>query len=568
MIEARFVLKLAGAAALLLWGVHMVQTGVLRAYGGRLQAMLGEALRRPWRAILAGLGVTAILQSSTATALMVGSFAAAGIVALLPALATMLGANIGTALIVQLLSFDTAWLSPALILGGVVAFRGAGRTRTRDLARVAIGLGLMLLSLSLLGETLRPIEASPLLVTLLQGLADAPLINLLSAAKSWPLFWSIAAIIAWAAHSSVAGVLFVASLAAGGAVGPETALAMVLGANLGTAFNPLLAARGGNGGLARLRLPLGNVLNRALGCALGLALLPQAGAALAALDSTPARLVANAHLGFNLATALLAWPLLAPLAWLLKRLLPEPPPDADPAAPRYLDPSALETPSVALANATREALRISDALARMLAASARAFLVQDREAPRIVARQDDVVDRLHHHVHAYLGAIPAEALSDEERRRLAELQHFAIALEQAADVLARDVAQQAAKRQRRGLALAAEDQAVLAEVHAALADQLNLAVAVLMTADLGAARRLVAAKEALRETERRAARRVAATGTVPAAQGGAGPGFVLDAVRDLRRVGAHLAGMAHPLLERHGELLASRLRPAEDVAVG
>ncbi|WP_276318159.1 Na/Pi cotransporter family protein [Rhodovarius crocodyli] len=538
------LLELAGEAALLLWGLHMVQSGVQRAFGGRLQSGLERTLGTPWRAVLAGLGVTAVLQSSTATALMVSSFAAGGAVGLLPALAAMLGANIGTALIVQFLSFDAGWLYPPLILGGVVAFRGARRTRSRDLGRVAIGLGLMLLSLHQLSATLAPVESSPTLANMLALVADQPLPNLV-----------LAAVVAWAAHSSVAGVLFVASLSGGGAIEPQAAIAMVLGANLGTALNPLLQARGAAGGRDRLRLPVGNLLNRLAGCVLVLALLPQATAMMTQFNPAPARLVANAHLVFNLLTALLAFPLLRPMAALLARLLPEPPPGADPAAPRYLDESALETPSVALSNATREVLRMADALEEMLTASARAFGTEERDTSRALARMDHVMDRLHHAIHAYLAAIPAEALADEEERRLEEIQGFAIALEQAADVLARDLSQHAAKRLRRGLVLNPREQSELSEVYATLAEQLRLAIAVFMMDDAEAARRLVTAKESLREPEREAARRVAT------AEGGAAPSFLLDTVRDLRRVGAHLVGVAHPLLERRGELLPSRLRP-------
>lgn len=550
MNEFRFLLQLAGEAALLLWGLHMVQSGIQRAYGGRLQSILGAALGRPWRAVLAGLGVTAVLQSSTATALMVGSFAAAGLVGLAPALAAMLGANLGTALLVQALSFDMAWLSPLLILAGVIAFRRAGRTRTRDLARVAIGLGLMLLALALLGATLAPVERSAGLREVLAVLADMPLVLVL-----------MAAILAWAAHSSVAGVLFVAALAGGGSLPPEAAVAMVLGANLGTALNPLLQAQGGTGGPPRLRLPLGNLMNRALGCAVALAFLPSFTALMAALDPDPVRLVANAHLAFNLMTALVALPLLRPQAWLLTRLLHPPPPEADPAAPRYLDRGALGTPSVALAHATREALRVADVLKDMLAASAHGFATEDRGAGKPVARMDDTVDGLHRAIHAYLAALPAEALGDEEAGRARRIQGFVIALEQAADVLARDLAQHAAKRQRRGLDLTREGQDMLDAVHAALGAQLTLAVTVFLSEDLDAARRLVAAKEKLRETEREAARRVVTAGGALASEGGAVPSFVLDCVRDLRRVSAHLASVAHPVLEQHGVLLPSRLLP-------
>ena len=552
MGEARLLLELAGEAALLLWGLHMVQSGVQRAFGSRLRQALGIALGGLGRAFLAGLGVTAALQSSTATALMVGSFAASGAVALAPALAAMLGANLGTALIVQLLSFDATAAFPALVLVGVLAFRRGRRAQTRDLGRVAIGLGLMLLALHELVGSMAPVEASPTLRALLTAVADQPLPNLL-----------LAAVIAWAAHSSIAGLLFVAGLAGSGAVAPAAALAMVLGANLGSALNPLLEAGGDRDDRARLRVPAGNLLNRLIGCAIGLLLLPQAVTWLQALDPAPTRLVANAHLAFNLATGLLALPLVPALAALLRRWLPERAAAADAGTPRYLDEAALTTPSVALANATREVLRIADQLEAMLRGSAAAFRGQDREAARAINRMDDVVDRLHRAVHAYLARIPRETLGDEESRRLAEIQAFAIALEHAADVVERDLVRHAAKRLRRGLDLGPEPAQEIEALHAALLEQLRLAIAVFMMEDAEAARSLVRGKEGLRAAERDAARRMAEAGALTAAEGGGAAGLLLDAVRDLRRVGGHLAVVAHPLLERRGELLPSRLAQEE-----
>jgi phosphate:Na+ symporter len=549
MSELRLLVQLLGEAALLLWGLHMVQSGVQRAFGGRLQALLGTALSRPGRAMLAGLGVTAALQSSTATALMVSGFAAAGAVGLVPALATMLGANLGTALIVQLLSFDVGWLSPLLILLGVATFRKAERAQLRDLGRVAIGLGLMLLALQLLVQTLQPVEASPTLGRVLAALAEEPLPNLL-----------LAALVAWAAHSSVAGVLFVATLAGSGVLGPQAALAMVVGANLGSALNPLLQGGGQPGNRARLRLPLGNLANRVLGGVAVLAFLPTLTGWLLALDSSPVRMVANAHLGFNLATSLLAFPLLRPLAWALTWLLPSRP-ELDEATPRYLDRASAGLPAVAMANAAREVLRIADVLERMLAASAEAFAGDGRDGAKAMAAMDDVVDRLHRAVLAYLAAIPGESLAETDRARLAEIQAFAIALEHAADVLSRDVAGHATKRMRRGLTLTSEDREDLATLHERLREHLRLAIAVFMVEDVAAARRLVQAKERLRATEQEAARRAARGARLPLGEAGATPGLVLDAIRDLRRVGAHLAATAHPVLERRGELLASRLTP-------
>lgn len=546
--QALLLVELAGHAALLLWGLHMVQSGVQRAFGMRLRHVLAIGLGGRGRAVLAGLLITAALQSSTATALMLGSFAAGAGVALAPALAGMLGANLGTALIVLALSFPTGALAPALVLGGVFTFRRGGASRVRDLGRVAIGVGLMLTALHLLGQTMAPVEASPALHQILAAVATMPLPNLL-----------IAAVLAWAAHSSVAAMLFIAALAASGVVGAEACIAMVLGANLGSALNPLLAAIGDVGpDRARLRVALGNLANRVVGAAIVLAVLPQATSLLGPVGALAA---AQAHLAFNLGTALLAWPLLGPLARLLQRWVPDRPLAEDAGTARYLDPGALETPLVALANAAREVLRIADAVEAMLAASIAAFQDGTREAPKAARRLDDVVDRLHRQVQLYLSRIPPESLGEEEALRLAEIRAFAVSLEHAGDVLERDLGGLATKRVRRGLVLPADIAAEITGLHQRLQAQLRLAVAVFMREDAEAARRLVREKESLREAERLALDRMAEAADRSAAEGGAAAGLLLDAVRDLRRIAAHFATVAHPLLERRGELLPSRLSP-------
>src|SRR6201995_2169889 len=255
------LLDLMGGVALLLWGLHMVRSGIMRAFGSDLRRVLGTALRNRFLALLAGIGVTALLQSSTATGLLMTSFAARGLVDLVPALAVMLGANIGTTLIVQALSFDVSRVSFLLILIGVFMFRRSGVTRTRDLGRVGIGLGLMLIALQHLFTMITPYEDVPSLRMLLGAATTDPLVAILLAAG-----------LTWAAHSSVAVVLLIMAFAAQAVVPPHAAFALVLGANLGTALNPLLET-GIGGDAAAKRLPIGNLINRVAGCALALAFL-------------------------------------------------------------------------------------------------------------------------------------------------------------------------------------------------------------------------------------------------------------------------------------------------------
>ena len=342
------LLDLTGGVALLLWGLHMVHSGIVRAFGSDLRRFLGMALRNRFAAFAAGIFVTALLQSSTATGLMTASFVTGGTVDLIPALAIMLGANVGTTLIVQVLSFNVSAVAPVLFLVGVITFKRGSQTRTRDLGRVAIGVGIMVLSLHILLDTLAPAENAPAVRALLGAMTGDPMLCLLMAAA-----------LAWAAHSSVTVVLLVMSLAYSNFITPVAALALILGANLGSAINPLVEGSRGDNPASR-RLPLGNLLNRVVGCALVLPFLNPIADELALLEPNPSRMAADFHTAFNLALALVFIFPLKPLATLLTRLLPERVKPSDPSTPLYLDDSALGTPSVALACAARETLHIGD----------------------------------------------------------------------------------------------------------------------------------------------------------------------------------------------------------------
>ncbi|HEY3912221.1 MAG TPA: Na/Pi cotransporter family protein [Stellaceae bacterium] len=542
------LIDLAGSIALLLWGVHMVQSGVQRAFGPNLRRVLGAALGSRVKAFLAGLGITAVLQSSTATGLMVTGFAAGGLVDLVPGLAAMLGANIGTTLIVQVLSFDITRVAPLFVLIGVMMFRRGGLTRTRDLGRVGIGLGLMLIALGQLLTLLTPYENAPSLRVLLGAIATAPVIGVI-----------VAAAFTWAAHSSVAVVLLIMSFAAQGVVPPEAAFALVLGANLGTALNPLFEA-GSTGDPLAKRLPIGNLLNRAVGCVLGLGLLGVIGPWLVALEPNASRAVADFHTLFNLAMAALFFPVLRPLARLLTRMLPASAVPADPSRPAYLDPQALEIPAVALAAASREALRMADVLETMLHAALEALDRGDRKRIAETKHIDDVLDRLNGAIKAYLTSLDHEAIDAEDDRRLSEILAFITNLEHAGDIVERGVAASLAKRAKRNLAFSAEGTGEIRQMLQRLATNVRTAAAVFMTGDIRAARGLLGEKEVFRDLETRATEahfaRIRA-GRVESVETSA---LHLDMLRDLKRINAHIAAAAYPVLEQRGELLPSRLR--------
>jgi phosphate:Na+ symporter len=531
------LVDLAGTVALLLWGVRMVQTGIQRGFGPKLRVILGSALRNRLRSFLAGVGVTAVLQSSTATGLMVAGFAAGGLVELVPALAVMLGANVGTTLIVQVLSFDVSSLAPALVLLGVVMFRRGDETRTRDLGRVAIGLGLMLMSLHQLLAMITPYEDVPSLRLFLGAISTEPVLDVL-----------IAAGLTWAAHSSVAVVLLVMSFAAKGVVPPDAAFALVLGANLGSAINPILEGATGDDPAAR-RLPIGNLINRVVGCVVALAALPLLGDWMVQFEPDNARAVADFHTLFNLVLAVIFLPLLQPFATLLRRILPTRVVQSDPSVPIYLS------------DAAREALRLADLLEAMLRSARDALEKGDRRRVGETRRMDDVIDRLNGAIKAYLTSLDPEAMTEADHRRTSEILAFATNMENAGDVVDKNLMALASKRIKRGLAFSRDGQRELADMMERLQGNLRAAAALFLNGDVRAARLLAAEKEIFRDMEALSTRQHFERlrgGRIETAETGA---LHLDVLRDLTRINGHLvAAAAYPVLEGQGELLASRLR--------
>ena len=547
------LLDLLGGVALLLWGLHMVRSGIVRAFGSDLRRLLGTALRNRFLAFLAGVVVTALLQSSTATGLMTASFVTGGAVDLAPALAIMLGANVGTTLIVQALSFNVTAVAPLLFLVGVIAFKQGGQTRTRDLGRVAIGIGLMLLSLHILLDTLAPAEDAPAIRTLLAAITGDSLLCVLMAAA-----------LTWVAHSSVTVVLLVMSLAYSGFIPPVAALALTLGANLGSAVNPLVEGSSSSNPASR-RLPLGNLLNRLVGCALALPFLHPIADALSRFEPNASRMTADFHTGFNLVLAILFILPLGSLASLLTRFLPERAKPNDPATPLYLDEGALGTPSVALACAEREVLHLGDIVETMLRQTMTALMTDDRRLVAEISRMDNAVDKLDEAVKLYVTRLTRESLDERDGHRAMEIIAFSINLEHIGDIIDKNLMELAQKKIKRKLAFSRQGAAELEAFHQEVMSSLKLAFSVFMSGDVKIARRLIADKATLRTAELAAAESHLERLRERRPESIESSSLHLDVLRDLKRIHSHICSVAYPVLERTGALQPSRLRVIEPV---
>jgi phosphate:Na+ symporter len=545
------LLDLMGGVALLLWGLHMVLSGVLRAFGPDLRRFLGKALGNRFNAFATGLGLTALLQSSTATGLMTASLTADGMIGLVPALAIMLGANVGTTLIVQLLSFDISAAAPALFVIGLVTFRVGGSSLTRALGRIAIGLGLILLALHILLDTLAPAEQAPAAQALLAAITNDPVLCIV-----------IAATLTWAAHSSVAVVLLVMSLAYSQFITPEASLALVLGANLGSAINPLVES-GSRGDPASRRLPAGNLINRLFGVVIVLPFLAPIAREMTALQPNPTKMVAEFHMFFNVALALGFIGLLDGEARLLRRILPEKRQPADAAAPRYLDDAALETPPLALANAARETLRMGDTVEAMLRDVMTALMTNDRKLLSEVARRDDIVDKLNEAIKLYITKLTRDSLDDREGHRAMEIISFTINLEHIGDIIDKNLCEIAAKKIKRRYQFSPEGAAELTDFHKRVCECLQAAFGIFMTGDVEAARKLLREKSELRRAELAAADRHFERLREGRPESLETTSLHLDVLSDLKRIHSHICSVAYPVLQAAGELPARETAPAD-----
>ncbi len=541
------LLNLLAAVALLVWGTHIVRTGILRVYGADLRRVLAKSTANRFSAFLSGLGVTGLVQSSSATAMIASSFVSQNLVALPAALAIMLGADVGTALLAQLFSLNLSWLSPLLILFGVIFFLSRRTTKVGQLGRVAIGLGLMLLALQLVMLATKPItEAQGVRVIFATLSGDAMLDMLIGA---------VFAVLCW---SSLATVLLAATLAASNVVSVPVALCLVLGANLGSAILALLVnARTAGGGR---RVAFGNLLFKVAGCIVFSLALPWLMQLLARIDPDTRRQVLDFHVIFNVTLAVVFIGLTERIASLVEIWLPDSKDRVSQTEPRYLDPAAIDTPALALANAARETLRIGDTIEQMLNGMLEVIRTSDIARAEEIIKLDDDVDRLYTAVKLYLTQISKEALDEKDSRRWAEIISLTINLEHVGDILERVLQDLRDKKIAQRLSFSEAGMKEIEELHAKLVVNLRLGLSVFLNGDVKSAQQLLVEKERFRDLERRFHDSHLDRLAGQTLQSIETSSLHLDIISDMRRINSFFCSTAYPILEKAGQLRRSRLR--------
>jgi phosphate:Na+ symporter len=540
------LLHLAGAVVLLLWAVRMVRTGVERSYEPALRRLLKESKGGWPRAAAIGGAVAAVLQSSTAVGVLAASFAGSGVLTVATGIAMLLGADVGSALVVQVLSINLTWIAPVLLLGGgALFFKGQSRTQ-KQLGRILIGIALIFISLAMIGDATAPLRSSaelPGVVNYLRG-------DFVSA-------FLIGAAFAWLATSSVAAVLLIVTLASQGLVPAELAVSLMLGVNFGAALIPVGLTR--SSFPAARRIAIGHFALRGSG-ALLMALLVRFVPLPLDLLGTPARLAANLHLLVNVVNLIVALPFCGKIEQLVERYVTAPlQPEVRPMPVSALDQSVIGVPGLALASATRELLRMAGLVEVMLAPAMELYETADREKIRQLRRIEREVDQAHSAIKLYLARIAYADADAEDSKRGVELSGFAINLEYVGDLIAKNLFHLAEVRQEKNVSFSSEGWQELCDLHHRVMANLQLALNVLVSSDRESAHQLLEEKDHMRRAERssyaRHLKRLQAGGNDSIETSD----IHLETVRALKSINSLLAGVAYPILSETGDLLDSRL---------
>ena len=545
----KHLLNLLAAIALLVWGTHLVRTGILRVFGANLRSVIAQSVGNRWTATVAGLGVTALVQSSTATALIVSAFVGQGLITLPLALAVMLGADVGTSLMAVVFSFDLSWLSPLFIFVGVVLYLSRQADAVGRFGRILIGIGLMLLALRLVGDSTAIMTKSPAVKALLRSVTSDLLLEI-----------TVGAFISLLAYSSLAIVLLVATMAASGLVPLEPALGLVLGANLGSGLLAVLTTA--KSAVEVRQVPLGNFVFKAIGV---LVAAPFAGLWLREVRPyvhEASTVVVLFHLSFNVLVAILFIGFTQIVARWVTLWLPKPDKTMVAGRPHHLDPSALDTPSLAISCAAREALHQADVVETMLRGMLPVIRNNDLRLAEELRKLDDHVDELYSAIKYYLTKISREALGEEESRRWTDIISFTINMEQIGDIIERILIDIEDKKIRKGRSFSDAGMAEICELHARLIDNLRLGMSVFLNGTVRDAQKLLEEKARFRDLERAYASTHLNRLTGNTMQSIETSSLHLDLISDLKRINSHICSIAYPILDSAGALAPNRLRQA------
>ena len=542
-----FLLNVAGAAALLIYSVRMVRTGVERAFALPLRRCLRASTGNRIVAASSGAAVALMLQSATALAVMAAGFITTGAISACVGLAILLGADVGSAIVVQALVLRPSWLAPLLLLAGVATFLRSQEKPGRQIGRILIGVALVFVALGMIAEASGPIREFSGLEAVAAYLQRDPVSAFL-----------LGALLAWVVHSSVAAILLVMTFAAQGILSVPVAAAVVLGANLGGSFIAVTLMLGAAAG-ARQMVWANAVLRGggAAGCLAALILVPHDWAW---LGSAAGQQVINLHLIFNLAVAILGLPLVGPLQRAVSLVIRDPAAGASEKRSSALDPVALANPDRALACAAREVLHMGELAEAMLRPVMPLFTKWDQTVAAGLSDTEMRLDQMYSATKTYLAQLDVRGVDQELARKVAELIDQAALYESAGDSVTRLTLGLARKLNTEGLNFSARGYDDLSEFHDFVLTNAQSALHVQMSGNPAAARELVRQKERARQLERFYQHAHLDRLRDGNPETSATSNIHLETLRELKQINTCFITVAYPILTESGDLLETRLK--------
>ena len=491
MTDANSVLfALLGGTALLLYGVRLVGEGLQRAAGTRLRQILQELSGNRFKALAVGAGVTAVLQSSSATTVMLVGFASAGLLSLRQTIGVILGADVGTTVTVQLLAFNLLAVSPAIVFVGWL-LSALGKGTISYVGRAVLGFGFLFLGIKLISDGTVPLKDSPLFRDVLAALVGQPIVLLVIAAAFTALV-----------HSSAAVIGLAISLSTNGLMPLDGAIPVIFGANVGTAGTALLASAGAN--VEARRVAIAHAAFKVLGVVIFLLIVGLSDVfedAVRATSSDVPRQIANAHTLFNVALAILFLPGAYLAADVITRMIPETRRTEEGAI--YLNPQVLDTPAVALGQALREALRMGDLVVRSLRDTMAVFERNDDALMAAIVKRDDQIDRLEEDIKQFLTKLREQALTPEQAERETALLFVVVDLEATGDVIDKQLMELAEKKISGSHTFSKQGMAEIRDLHTKVVENLELALGALAAGDTSVAEKVLRHKSPISALERR-----------------------------------------------------------------
>ena len=525
-------LGLIGGIGLLLYGMNIAGEGLQQAAGTRLRHMLSTLTRNRIYGAALGAVATALMQSSSATSVLLVGLVGAGLLSLGRTLGILLGADIGATISVQLISFDIFEWAPLLVAVGVALILVSKGKAYSFAGRAILGFGLVFFGMGLMTEASGSWANNELFRDLIGNLSASPLI----------LF--VLGLVVTAIIQSSAGTIGIAiALAANQLIDLESALPIILGANIGTSATALIASAGGP--LEARRVAVAHALFKIAGVALVFPAMGPFADLIQLAGGSAIRQIANAHTLFNVALAVVFLPLTGQFAWVIRKLLPDRAAESAAAGARFLDPVTLSSPPLAIGQATREILRMADLVQEMLRDWLVVLAENDGHLAEQISERDDDVDRLQSDVRSFLTRISETRLSGEMSEKQIGLLYVTHDLENIGDVIDKNLLELALKKIHGRHMFSEKGWSEIQEYHERVERALETAISAFATGDVELANNVIREKEELSDREREMRRAHIARLNTGRAESLDSSDIHLDVLTNLKRVNTYSTNLAY-----------------------